>query len=181
MNESKITVRYAKALFALAKEQNSLDAMKLDMSLLYQCIGEIPELQYVIQSPVIKVSEKIKLFQETFKTSFSPLTLQFIQLVLQSRREEHLRDISRYALDLLKTENGIKLAELYTATPLSESLRKSIVQFIEKKFNTQVEVTETVDEKLIGGFILRIGDQQIDASISSKLAQIKQSLTNSHS
>jgi F-type H+-transporting ATPase subunit delta len=181
MNESKITVRYAKALFSLAKEQNSLTAMKQDMELLYQCIGEIPELQYVIQSPVIKVSEKLRLFQETFKTSFSPLTLSFINLIVQGRREEHLRDISRYALHLLKIENGIQLAELVTATPLSEALRSSIVQFIEKKFHTRIEITESVDEKLIGGFILRVGDQQIDASISSKLAQIKQSLTSSHS
>ena len=65
MNESKISVRYAKALFGLVKENHSLDILKKDIELLYQCIQEIPELQFVIQSPVIKASEKIRLFKET--------------------------------------------------------------------------------------------------------------------
>ena len=87
------------------------------MELLYQCIHEIPELQFVIQSPVIKVSEKIRLFEESFRTSFSPLTFSFINLVLERRREEYLAGISRYFLGLLKAEQGIQSAELVTATP----------------------------------------------------------------
>jgi F-type H+-transporting ATPase subunit delta len=181
MNESKITVRYAKALFTLAKESNSFDVMKMDMELLSQCIREIPELQFVIQSPVIKVSEKIKLFDESFRDSFSPLTRSFVTLVLERRREEYLLSISRAFLSSLKTEQGIEVAELVTAIPLDETLRKSVLNFITKRFKTQVELHETVDEKLIGGFILRIGDQQVDASISNKLARIKIALLQSNS
>jgi F-type H+-transporting ATPase subunit delta len=181
MNESKITVRYAKALFVLAKENNAFEPLKNDMALLYQCIHDLPELQYVIQSPVIKVSEKVKVFNETFKSSFSPITLSFITLVLENRREEYLLGISRYFLTLIKKEQGIQSAEIVTAIPLNEELRKSLLHFITHKFKTKVDLNETVDEKLIGGFILRVGDQQVDASISNKLAQIKTSLTNSHS
>jgi F-type H+-transporting ATPase subunit delta len=181
MNESKITVRYAKALFALAKEGNAFEAMKNDMELLQQCIHDIPELQYVMSSPVIKVTQKIKLFEDTFNTSFSPLTMSFIRLVLERRRDEYLEGIARYFLSLLKTQQGVQAAEIVTAVPLNEQLRKSILNFIAKKFNTKVDLQENVDEKLIGGFILRVGDQQIDASISNKLATIKESLINSHS
>lgn len=181
MNESKITVRYAKALFALAKEDNSFELLKKDVELLYQCIQEIPELQFVIQSPVIKVSEKIKLFEESFRGSFTPLTISFINLVLERRREEHLAGISRYFLGLLKKEQGIQSAELVTATPLDETLRQSVLQYISRKFNTKVELHESVNDKLIGGFILRVGDQQIDTSIASKLERIKTALINSHS
>jgi len=181
MNESKITVRYAKALFALAKEDNSFDVLKKDMEFLYQCIQEIPELKFVIQSPVIKVSEKIKLFEESFRSSFGPLTSSFINLVLERRREEYLAGISRYFLGLLKKEQGIQSAELVTATPLDETLRQSVLQYITRKFNTKVVLHETVDDKLIGGFILRVGDQQVDASIASKLSRIKTALMNSHS
>jgi F-type H+-transporting ATPase subunit delta len=181
MNESKITVRYAKALFALAREGNALDSMKMDMELLLQCIREIPDLQFVIQSPVIKVSQKIELFKTAFASSCSPLTLAFINLVLQKRREDHLLGICRHTLSLLKTENGIQPADVVTAVPLNEGLRTAILQFIEKKFNTKVELNESVDEKLIGGFLLRVGDQQVDASISNKLARIKQSLIHSQS
>ncbi len=176
MNESKITVRYAKALFALAKESNAFEAMQHDMELLYQCIHEIPELQYVIGSPVIKVSDKIRLFEESFRGAFTPLTARFINLVLEHRREDYLMSIARYFLSKLKAEQGIEPAEFVTATPLSDALRASILSFITKRFNTKVELRESVDEKLIGGFILRVGDQQIDASIASKLSRIKTSL-----
>jgi F-type H+-transporting ATPase subunit delta len=181
MNESKITVRYAKALFALAKEGNSLEAVKTDMIFLNQCLSEVPELQFIIQSPVIKVSEKIKLFEEAFRDAFHSLTASFIKLIVEKRREEHLAGISRYFVSLMKTEQGIKPAELISATPLNESLRQSLLNYITRKFNTQVELQESVDEKLVGGFILRIGDQQVDASISSKLERIKTALINSQS
>jgi F-type H+-transporting ATPase subunit delta len=168
-------------LFALAREADAFGEMKNDMELLYQCIRELPELRYVIQSPVIKVSVKIKLFEETFKGTFSQYSLSFLKLVLERRREEYLEGISRYFLSLLKLQQGIEHADLVTAVPLSDTLRKSILNFISKRFNTQVELHENVDETLIGGFILRVGDQQIDASISSKLARIKSSLMNSNS
>jgi len=181
MNESKISVRYAKALFALAKETGSFDAIKNDIEGLYPCIREIPELQDVINSPVIKSREKIKLFEEMFRSSFDPQTLKFITLVLERRREEYLEGISRYFLQLMKTEQGIQPAEVVTAVPLDETLRQKIVKLISRKFHAQVELNENVDEKLIGGFILRVGDQQVDASITSKLKRIQQELTNSHS
>jgi F-type H+-transporting ATPase subunit delta len=179
MNENKISVRYAKALFSLVKEDNTLDILKKDIELLYQCIREIPELQYVIQSPVIRASEKIRLFDESFRGSFSDLTIKFIHLVLESRREEYLAGICRYFLDLLKAEQGIRSAELVTATPPDEKLRQSIIRLITRKFDSRVDLHEKVDQSIIGGFILRVGDQQIDASISNKLERIKNELTNS--
>jgi F-type H+-transporting ATPase subunit delta len=179
MNQSKITVRYAKALFGLVKEDNSFDIQKKDIELLYQCIQEIPELQEVIESPVIKASKKITLFDLSFGDSFSPLTVTFIHLVLKSRREEYLPGICRYFLDLIKAEQGIRDAELVTASPLDEKLRQSIIRLITRKFDSKVDLHEKVDGSIIGGFILRVGDQQIDASISSKLEKIKNELINS--
>jgi F-type H+-transporting ATPase subunit delta len=179
MNESKISVRYAKALFGLAKDTTSTDALKKDVEILYQCIQEIPELQYVIQSPVIKASEKKRLFNEMFRTFFNPLTISFISLVLEHRREEYLAGISRYFLDLMKTEQGIQTAEMVTAVRLDESLRQSVLSLIAKKFNVhQVDLNETVDARLIGGFVLRVGDQQLDASIANKLKRIHNELIN---
>ncbi len=181
MNESKITVRYAKALFSLARENKEFDTLRNDMETLYQCIREVPEMNLMLKSPVIKVSDKYSIFENTFGKSFSPVTLSFIKIILERRREEYLEGIARYFLSLLKSEKGVKQAELVTAVPLNEELRKSIVSFIHKRFKTEVELNEEVDEKLIGGFILRVGDQQIDASIASKLDRIKKSLINTNS
>jgi len=180
MNESKITVRYAKALFGLAKEGNSLEAVKNDMLLLGECIHEVPELQFVISSPVIKVSEKIRLFNEVFKAAFHELTSSFVNLLLEKRREEYLAGIARYFITLMKADQGIRSADLITALPLDANLRDALKKYIAKRFNAQVEMHESVDEKLIGGFILRVDDQQIDASISTKLERIKSALIQSH-
>jgi F-type H+-transporting ATPase subunit delta len=181
MNESKISVRYAKALFALVREDNSFESLRKDMELLHQCIREIPELQYVIQSPIIKTSEKIRIFEQALKSSISELTFSFIKLVLQNRREEYLDGISRYFLDLIKTEQGIQPASIVTAIPLSDALRKSVVNMISKKYDARAELHEQVDPNIIGGYVLRVGDQQIDASISNILSRIKRELITFHS
>jgi F-type H+-transporting ATPase subunit delta len=181
MNESKITVRYAKALFSLARENKTFEDLKKDMETLYQCIREVPELNLMLKSPVIKVAEKYMIFENSFRNIFSPVTLSFIKMIIERHREEYLEGISRYFLSLLKLEQGVKQADLVTAVPLNEVLRKSILNFIHKRFKTDIELNEEVNEKLIGGFILRVGDQQIDASIASKLERIKKSLINTNS
>jgi F-type H+-transporting ATPase subunit delta len=127
----------------------------------------------------MKASEKIRLFDLSFGESFSPLTLTFIHLVLESRREEYLTGICRYFLDLIKAEQGIQDAELVTASPLEDKLRQSIIRLITRKFASKVDLHEKTDSSIIGGFILRVGDQQIDASLSSKLEKIKNELINS--
>lgn len=180
MNESKISVRYAKALFNSGKEDNALNILKKDIEALYRGINEIPELQLVIQSPVIKAKEKIRLFEAAFKNIFNLLTMTFIRLVLENRREEHLAGMARYFLDLLKKEQNIQSAEFVSATSINEQIRKSITQLIEKKFKSAVDLREIVDDGIIGGYILRVGDQQIDASIASKLTRIKKELIYSN-
>ncbi len=179
MNQSKISVRYAKALFALVKEDKSMEKQQEEITVLYQCIAEIPELQQIIESPVIRASEKIRLFSEAFGGSFSPLTMKFINMVLESRREEQLAGMCRYFLDLIRKEKGIRSAELVTAFPADDKLKQSIIRLVAKRFGGNVDLHEKTDASLIGGFILRVGDQQIDASIANKLDRIKNELTNS--
>jgi F-type H+-transporting ATPase subunit delta len=99
--------------------------------------------------------------------------------VLEHRREENMEGIARYFLTLVRAEQGIRSAELVTAKPVDDALRQSISQLIAKKFNTKVDLHEQVDPSIIGGFVLRVGDQQIDASISSKLKRIKRELIQS--
>jgi F-type H+-transporting ATPase subunit delta len=176
MNESKISVRYAKALFALAFENHALDHVKTDVETLVQCIREISDFQFVIHSPVIRTSEKKALFTELFSPAFHSLTLSFITLLLDHRREDYLEGIARHFLTLMRKEQGVRTAGVITAVPLSESLRQSVLKLIGRKFNATVELKEEVDENLIGGFILRVGDQQIDASIATKLKRIEKDL-----
>ena len=181
MNESKISVRYAKALFSAGKENHLLDELKNDIELLYLCIQEIPDLQHVIESPVIKASQKVRLFNKAFKNAFNPITFTFIGLVIENHREDYLAGISRYFLGLLRAEQNIQSAEFTTAYEIEEKIRDSVIRLIQKKFRTRVDLHEITDKRIIGGFVLRVGDEQIDASISSKLARIRKELTQSQS
>ena len=133
MNESKISVRYAKALFATGKEDKSLDVLRHDIEFLAQGIHEIPEIQHIIESPVIKASQKLRLFKEAFESLFSPLTFTFIALVIENHREEYLAGIARYFLSLLRAEQHIQSAEFISASEIDAKTRESVIGLITKK------------------------------------------------
>jgi len=178
MNESKISVRYAKAIIQQAGEDKILDVVKTNIDFINACIHEIPEFTLLLESPVIRTSEKQAIIKKTVGDQIHPLTLSFINLVFTNKREIYLGSIIRYFLYLFNKEMGIKNAVLITPSKLDESLRDKIVGVISKKLSIHIELLEQSDEKLLGGFILRIEDQQIDASVASQLSRIRKALTN---
>ncbi len=176
MNESKISVRYAKALLSLGKEDNILPRLRKDIELLSNSITSIPELNNFLMNPVIKISEKLKLITNTFKNSFHPVMISFLTLIIKNRREANLLSISRVFLDLFRKDRNIKSTTLITSKTIDEKLRNTVVTYITKKLDINIELNERVNEKLIGGFILRIEDQQIDASVLNHLNKIRREL-----
>jgi F-type H+-transporting ATPase subunit delta len=101
--------------------------------------------------------------------------MSFIQLITKKKRESFLSDIAERFLLLYKESLGIGTAVLTTATSIDEDTRKNVIDFIKKQGISQVDLTEKVDESLIGGAILRLGDKQLDASISRQIKDLKQS------
>jgi F-type H+-transporting ATPase subunit delta len=178
MNESKISVRYAKAIIAQAKEEKILDTVRSDFDFISNCIKQIPELKLLTDSPVIRTSEKKAIFNKSIGDNIHPLTLSFIGLILTNKREKYLESISRYFIYLYNKEMGISPSLLLTPKELDHALREKIIRMMSHILNIKIELSEQYDEKLIGGFILRIEDQQIDASVASQLAKIRKGLTN---
>jgi F-type H+-transporting ATPase subunit delta len=178
MNESKIAVRYAKSLFLHAKEINVLNAIKDDMLFIQDLCG-IDEFMNVLESPVVKTSQKQQIIKEIVKDHVSVLTLSFLLLVLKNKREYHLKGIVRDFIHQYKSFIGVKTAVLTTAYQIDNDARIKIVDFIKRIFKTNVELNELINKDVIGGYILRIEDQQIDASLSTKLNKLKQKLVNS--
>ena len=178
MNRSKITVRYAKALFLLAKEKNVLDVIEEDMKLIFNVCQTVNEFILLLESPIITISKKQNIIHEIFKAKVHEISLSFLDLITKNKREIFIKDIARNFLDLFKKHKGIKTTVFTSAVKIDQSLRKHIIELVKKGFNTEVELIENTDEKLIGGFILRVDDQQFDASISTKLKKIKHNLIN---
>lgn len=178
MNESKISVRYAKAIVEHAREENILDAVKTDFDMIYRCIDQIPELKLLLYSPIIKTSEKLTIIKNSMGNNVNRVTLSFLTLVFSNKREAYLASISRYIAYLYNKEMGIKPGILLTPTHLESSIKDKIINLISHKLNIKIELSEKTNKSLLGGFILRIEDQQIDASVASQLTKIRKGLTN---
>lgn len=176
MNESKISVRYAKALFELGKEQNMIETFIADIKVLDDLIKESAEFWLMIESPVVKTLQKRKVIKQIFTDKVNNLTLNFLDLVLKNRREIYLKDISRNFQALCRKNMGILSATLTSASKVADDSKVKLVELMEKSFNSKIELTEIIDEEIIGGFIIRLEDQQLDASVANQLNQIKREL-----
>jgi len=174
MRNTRATSRYAKSLLELAKEQNTLELCKTDMASVVSLCQNSRELVLLLKSPVVKTDKKLAIIAEVF-VGCSPLVLSFINLITKKKREALLFDIAQGFLDLHKIDQGIESATLTTAVALDEDTRQQALDFIKKQGVSQVDLTEQVDESLIGGAILRLGDKQLDASVARQIKDLKQS------
>ena len=175
MNESQISVRYAKALFKSAVEKKILDAVNKDMDLLTETC-KLDNFQYMLELPSLQPSQKSKFISSIFAKNMSDTSMALIHLVIKNKRETYLPGIARNFRDLYRTEKGIRSAELVTAIEVDDSTIDSIRELIKKAFDSDVELTSSVDGDLIGGFVLKIEDQQYDSSVASNLKRIKKQL-----
>jgi F-type H+-transporting ATPase subunit delta len=171
MQSTKASLRYAKAIFNLAKEQNIVDQVLLDFKSLASLINEKTELFSLIKDPTIRHQKKIKLFQKAFDSKLHKTTMQFLILVLKKGRESMLSQMLDKYTELYNKEKGIVLAEIISSKPISDELKENIKQKISS--DRKVELKETIDKSILGGFIINSGDLQYDASIRKKINNVK--------
>ena len=173
MKQSRATIRYAKSLISISKEQNSLETSFNDMLLVSSVCSSNKDFVNLLKTPIVKTDLKIKIFNELLAKSISDLTLSFIILIAKKKREILLPEIAECFIALYKNNKNIKEVSVVTAKPLDDDLRKEVMSYIEKQSNSKIELEEIIDESLIGGAIIRMDDKQLDASISSKLKSLK--------
>ena len=175
MNESQISVRYAKALFLSASEQQLLDRVNMDMEMLSSTC-KLEEFQYMLVVPTLQPSQKIKVLRAIFEKHVSNITLSMLDLVVKNKRELFLPGIARNFMDLYRREKGIRTASLVTAQSIDQSAMERIRDLIRKAYDSEVELSASVNEEVIGGFVLTIEDMRYDASVASNLRKLKKQL-----
>ena len=175
MNESQISVRYAKALFQSALERKSLDSVYDDMEVLTSTC-KLEDFQYMLVVPTMQPSQKINLMESIFAKHLSELTLSMINLVIKNKREAYLPGIARYFRDLYRKEKGVRTASLVTAQPVDDASMKNIRGMIQKAYDSEVELTSSLDGDVIGGFVLTIEDMRYDASVANSLKKLRKQL-----
>jgi F-type H+-transporting ATPase subunit delta len=147
--------------------------------LLISEICKVPEATEFLRSPIIVPSKKIEIFHKMFDRNVEQITLSLIDLLVKNGRESYLPSIARVFIHETLKYKGITKSVLTTALKVDEKVKKQIVDLVSGVFKTKVELEEVVDSGIIGGFILRVDDNYIDASVRNKLNRVKKELNKS--
>ena len=173
MLTSKVAKRYAQGLLNFTQEAGSTDSVYTEMVDLAKTVAGSKELQNFFASPVIEGKKKISIALEIFK-DFSPVTQSLLQLIIKQGREQHMQNIAQEFINKVDEINGVQRVTLTTAAQLSEeNISKVLKSSSLLNHDNKFEISTVIDPSLLGGYILRVGDQQIDASVRSKLGKLR--------
>lgn len=175
MNNNRAALRYAKAVLDLATEEKAADTVASNMQTIMATIDRSEDLQQLLKSPVIPAAAKKQVLQEVFKT-LHQTTKNLVDLLISNKRITLLQEVASQYIARYKKQKGDATAYITTAVPLTPDLKEKIKAEVTKSVDSTIAVENKVDEDIIGGFVLRIGDMQYDASIADKLNRLKKEL-----
>lgn len=179
MSGSRASIRYAKAVLQQANEANNAAVMFDDMQSVHATIQGSEELQSVLNSPVINSNDKKNALLAIFENQ-SESTKSLIKVLVENKRTNLLDEVSKKYIDLYNEAQGVKIAQVTTAVELTEELNDKVLTKVKELTGSdKVTIESIIDESIIGGFILRIGDLQYNASISNNLARLKREFSKS--
>jgi|SRR5690554_3082158 len=171
-HDSQVAKRYAKSLLDFALERNELEAVAADMELISKTCDESKDLQIMLKSPIIKPEKKLAVIQKIFSGEIGSVSLNFLTVIAGKKRETILPEIARAFASVYREHLGIISADIISAVPLTDIERNKAIEVI-KELGEKVELNEKIDKNIIGGFIIRVGDKQYDASVANRIAAIK--------
>ena len=177
MKSTKSAIRYAKALLELSIENANLEEVSANMKRVVAASNETPDFKVFLKSPIIKTDKKIAIIRVLF-VDFEKLSLSFIELITKNKREYLLVEIAEAFMFLIKKHKNIVPVSIKSARKLEKETLNQILEKLKSMVDGNIEVTEEVDESLIGGFIVKMDDKQIDASVLNQLKRMKQELAN---
>ena len=174
MKGSRVALRYAKSLLSLADQRNILEQVKDDMLTLATVCEQNTDFLDMLKSPIVKSDRKASILKLVFEKEVCELSMKFINLVLEKKREAILGAIANSFMDLYNDLKNIVKATVVTANAITEDTRNKVLSQLKLVAgDANILIEEQVDESIIGGFVLRIGDTEYNASIANKLQQLK--------
>lgn len=176
MAESTAAIRYAKAILSIASDQKLADKVNDDMKLITETIAENENLNEALKSSVIKSEVKKNIISQVFP-NLNEVSKGLINLLVSNKRIDILSAVAKKYNTLFDLLNDKETATVTTAVPMSSDLEAKVLAKIKALTNKAVVVKNIVDESILGGFILRVGDKQYNASIANKLNKLKREFT----
>ncbi|HAT81405.1 MAG TPA: ATP synthase F1 subunit delta [Flavobacterium sp.] len=177
MSGTRAAIRYAKAILEIADSKKVATQVAADMALITSTINTNAELNTFIQSPTINVDQKESALLEVFANA-NAVTKSLFHLLKENKRFEILDAIALEYNKLFDIMNGVEVAKVTTAIPMDAALEAKVSAKIATFSNKKITIENTIDPSIIGGFILRIGDKQYNASVANRLQVLKRELSN---
>ena len=177
MAGTRAAIRYAKAILDIAHDKGVAGEVNNDMELIASTIKGNAELMTFIINPTTIVEVKNNAIAEIF-SAVNGVTKSLFRLLHENKRFEILSDIATEYNKLFEEMNGMEKATVTTAIPMDAALEAQVLAKILSFSNKKINIENIVDPTIIGGFILRIGDQQYNASIANRLQVLKRELSN---
>jgi len=173
MNTGRIAGRYAKALFELAQEQNLLEAVHNDMLSLSSICASNKDFRHLLESPIISQTKKLSVFKAIFFENFNQMSYRFLDIIIKKRREVLVAEIAQEFINLYNEHLNIKTVVLKTATKATDELVVNLKKILEQQLKANIDLVETINSNLVGGFVLTYEDKQYDASIRRNINRLK--------
>ena len=178
MSNSRAALRYAKAILSIAVDSTSVDAVEKDMRTIVSTIADSKELRDLLESPVVASVTKKKALLAIFSGSNS-ITEGAISNLIANKRISILHEVALKYIILNEQLKGKDVAYVTTAVPLNADLEKKVLEQVTKLTGKQVTLENKIDPSIVGGFVLRVGDLQYDASVANKLNNLQREFTSS--
>ncbi len=174
MEGTRVASRYAKSFIDLTIELGVLEQAYADMKLISDVCKANHEFIIFLKSPIINTDKKLNVFKELFAGKLNKATDSYIKLITEKKREVFLAEIADEFINQYKKKKKILTAIVTTANGIDDTIRKKIMEIVKGDGKSEVVLEEKIDKNIIGGFIVRVGDKQVDASIARKLNNLKQ-------
>lgn len=173
-----VASRYAKSLIDLATEKNQLDAVYADMNFVKSVCSSSKDFLLFLNSPIIKTDKKIDTIKSIFDSKVSAITIAFLSIIATKRRESVIPEIAESFIAQYKEQKNILTAVVVSANGLDAATKQQALNLVKTQMNAEVELIEKTNPDIIGGFILKVGDKQVDKSVSRQLFNLKKELTS---
>ena len=180
MRDARASLRYAKAILNLAKDTNSETTVDGDMKFIVSTIAENPEFEVMLRSPIIKAKDKMNVLKALFTGKVDNITLGLFNLLQENKRIAMLEPIAKQYSIIYDFLKHIQVAKVTTAVALTPEVEAKIMAKIVALTGEKANLENVINPAILGGFILRVGDVQYDASISNHLNELRKEFDNSH-
>ena len=175
--QSRAAIRYAKAIFEIAKEENSIDSVFRDMKTVEILCNSSHDFKNLLSNSQINYNEK-KIAILSLIKDHNSLTIKLLDLLIQNKRVYIVNDIANSFIQLYNSHNDIKEAVVITASPIDKDLEEKILSKINVSDLKSINLKNIVNPEILGGFIIRFDGKEYNASVKQNLNNLKTQLTN---